>query len=102
MTGRSSQIGDNGPELLVGSLAEALELAGAERPITAGQTLVNFVRGFELERLVKPTLTLDDFDRRLTPLLAALCGWQGETPDWVEGSQFACSPTMALRSLAWL
>jgi DNA-binding transcriptional regulator YbjK len=66
-------VASNWESRAVGSLAEALERAGAERPITAGQTLVNFVRGFELERLVKPTLSLDDFDRRLTPLLAALC-----------------------------
>lgn len=58
---------------VVGSLAAALERAGARRPTEAGQTLVNFVRGFERERLVKPALTLDDFDRRLTPLLVALC-----------------------------
>jgi len=34
---------------------------------------VNFVRGFELERLIKPQLTTQEFDRRLTPLLESLC-----------------------------
>jgi hypothetical protein len=39
---------------------------------------VNFVRGFELERLVKPKLDIADFERRLTPLLLALCSEEAE------------------------
>lgn len=57
----------------VGALAAVLERAGARRPTEAGRTLVNFVRGFELERLVNPSLDVADFDERLAPLLSALC-----------------------------
>lgn len=58
---------------LAGALAAILERAGARRPTEAARTLMNFVRGFELERLVKPKLGPGDFQRRLTPLLGALC-----------------------------
>ncbi len=58
---------------VVGSVAAALERAGSPRPTEAARTLINFVRGFELERLVKPKLGLVEFERRLSPLLRALC-----------------------------
>lgn len=58
---------------VVGSLAATLERAGARRPSEAARTLANFVRGFELERLIKPKLGVADFERRLYPLLRALC-----------------------------
>ena len=61
----------------VGALAAVLERAGARRPTESARTLVNFVRGFELERLVKPKLGIADFERRLTPLLRALCAPDG-------------------------
>jgi len=57
----------------VGALAALLERAGSPRPTESARTLVNFVRGFELERLVKPKLGIAEFERRLTPLLRALC-----------------------------
>lgn len=56
-----------------GAVSAVLERAGARRPIESARTLVNFIRGFELERLVKPQLSVKDFERRLTPLLQALC-----------------------------
>lgn len=58
---------------LAGALAAVLERAGARRPTQAARVLMNFVRGFELERLVKPKIGIGDFRRRLTPLLQALC-----------------------------
>lgn len=63
---------------VVGALAAVLERAGTRRPTESARTLVNFVRGFELERLVKPKLGIADFERRLTPLLRAICS---EEPD---------------------
>jgi hypothetical protein len=58
---------------LVGAMAAVLELGGAGRPTQAARTVVNFIRGFELERLVNPSLTKTEFRRRLTPLLETLC-----------------------------
>ena len=54
-------------------IAIALKQAGALQPRHSALTLINFTRGFELERLYKPSLSVDDFYRRLDPLLAALC-----------------------------
>jgi TetR/AcrR family transcriptional regulator, regulator of biofilm formation and stress response len=56
----------------VAHLAEPLEAAGAPRPIEAARTLLNLVRGFELERLLDARLTRDDFARRLDLVLDAL------------------------------
>ena len=53
-------------------IATALEQAGVPQPNELALTLINFTRGFELERLYKPSLSVDDFYRRLDPLLAAL------------------------------
>lgn len=58
---------------LAGALGAVMETAGAARPTQSARTLVNFVRGFELERLIKPQLTTTEFERRLTPLLESLC-----------------------------
>ncbi|MDG2049844.1 MAG: TetR family transcriptional regulator [Myxococcota bacterium] len=58
---------------LVGTLAAALRKTGASRPTEFAHTLVNFVRGFEMERLVQPELGIDELRGRLTPLLGALC-----------------------------
>ena len=67
------QIVVNWENQMAGGLAAVLERAGAGRPIEAARTLINFVRGFELERLVKPKLSTREFQRRLTPMLGALC-----------------------------
>ena len=53
-------------------MATALEQAGVPQPNELALTLINFTRGFELERLYKPSLSVDDFYRRLDLLLAAL------------------------------
>lgn len=58
---------------LTGALAAVLETAGARLPHQTAKTLVNFVRGFELERLIKPQLTTREFERRLIPLLESFC-----------------------------
>lgn len=72
---------------LAGGLAAVLERAGAERPMAAARTLINFVRGFELERLVKPKLSTREFQRRLTPLLGALCRQGGQQEHDPDGEQ---------------
>lgn len=56
-----------------GAIAAVMEQAGARRPTEAARTLINFIRGFELERLVNTNLSVKEFERRLTPLLLALC-----------------------------
>ena len=56
-----------------GAIAAVMEKAGARRPTEAARTLINFIRGFELERLVNTNLSVKEFERRLTPLLRALC-----------------------------
>lgn len=58
---------------VVSGLAAMLEAAGTTRPVDAARTLVNLVRGYELERLLNPQLDLDDFQRRLGPVLDGLC-----------------------------
>jgi TetR/AcrR family transcriptional regulator, regulator of biofilm formation and stress response len=56
----------------VAHLADALESAGCSRPMETARTLINLVRGFELERLINDRLTVADFSRRLELVLAAL------------------------------
>jgi TetR/AcrR family transcriptional regulator, regulator of biofilm formation and stress response len=56
----------------VAHLADALEAGEVQRPIEVSRTLLNLVRGFELERLLNPTLTVDDFRRRVELLLRSL------------------------------
>ena len=68
-----SQVVNNWEDRLASALAAILERAGAHQATDAARSLMNFVRGFELERLVRPTLGPGDFQRRLTPLLRALC-----------------------------
>lgn len=56
----------------VANLAEPLEAAGTARPVEAARTLLNLVRGFELERLLDDRLDGTDFARRLEVVLGAL------------------------------
>ena len=58
---------------VAGAISFVLERAGAPRPTESARTLINFTRGFELERLLKPKLSAKEFDRRITPLLIAMC-----------------------------
>ncbi len=55
-------------------LAARLERLGAARPIDASRTLIDLLRGFELERFTRPEADLEDLERRLLPVLAALTG----------------------------
>ena len=57
---------------MVAALAAVLREAGIHQPTAWAHTLVNFLRGFEIERLVKPGLGREQFVQRLTPLLEAL------------------------------
>lgn len=53
----------------VGHIAGDLEAAGWTTPVETARTIINLVRGFEIERLLDPKLNADDFQRRLQPLL---------------------------------
>jgi len=53
-------------------LAAPLELLGATRPMDAARTIIDLVRGFELERLTHPAVEIEDLRRRLAPVVLAL------------------------------
>ena len=59
---------------LVATLAAPFEAGGATRPMDAARTLVNVVRGFELECLLDDRLGAADLRRRLGPVLDGLLG----------------------------
>jgi AcrR family transcriptional regulator len=56
----------------VAFIADAFEEGGTPRPIEAARTVINLVRGFELERLLDDRLTASDFERRLELVLGPL------------------------------
>ena len=53
----------------VGHFAGDLEAAGWTRPVETARTVINLIRGYEIERLLNPQLGVDDFERRLEALL---------------------------------
>ena len=53
-------------------LAAALEALGAPRPFDAARTIIDVVRGFEIERLTHPEAQLEDLERRLRLVIHAL------------------------------
>jgi TetR/AcrR family transcriptional regulator, regulator of biofilm formation and stress response len=53
-------------------LARILERLGARRPLDAARTIVDLIRGFELERFTYPAAELEDLRRRLTTVVEAL------------------------------
>jgi AcrR family transcriptional regulator len=55
---------------LVGHMAADLEAAGWARSIATARTVVNLIRGYELERLLDPRLGVEEFQRRLDLVLA--------------------------------
>lgn len=57
---------------IVAGLASALEGSGSDRPVDGARALVNLVRGYELERLLNPQVSTEDFLRRVAPFLDAL------------------------------
>lgn len=54
----------------VGHFAGDLEAAGRTRPVETARTIINLVRGFEIEKLIDPRVDADDFRRRLEAVLA--------------------------------
>ena len=53
-------------------LAASLEALGAPRPIDAARTIIDVVRGFEIERLTHPEAEFEDLARRLRLVVHAL------------------------------
>jgi DNA-binding transcriptional regulator YbjK len=53
-------------------LAAALEDLGAPRPIDAARTIIDLVRGFELERLTHTGAQFENLERRLSLVIDAL------------------------------
>jgi AcrR family transcriptional regulator len=53
----------------VASIAGDLEAAGWPQPVEAARTLINLIRGYELERLLDPQADAADFGRRLDSVL---------------------------------
>lgn len=56
-------------------MAGDLEAAGWARPIEAARTVINLIRGYELERLLNPHLEDGELERRLDSVLSS------STPD---------------------
>ena len=56
-------------QMLVSSLAEALERLGAAQPFDGARTLIALVRGFELDGLTHAHADVDDMKRRLIPVV---------------------------------
>jgi DNA-binding transcriptional regulator YbjK len=55
-------------------LAAPLEHLGADRPVDAARTVIELMRGFELERLTRPNASTEDLRRRLEIVVCALTG----------------------------
>jgi DNA-binding transcriptional regulator YbjK len=53
-------------------LTAALEELGATRPVDAARTIIDVVRGFEIERLTHTGAQLEDLKRRLSLVIEAL------------------------------
>jgi len=53
----------------VASIAGDLEAAGWPQPVEAARTLMNLIRGYELERLLNPDSDAAEFRRRLDSVL---------------------------------
>ena len=54
----------------VASIAGDLEVAGWPHPVEGARTLMNLIRGYELERLLDPNADAVEFGRRLDSLLS--------------------------------
>jgi DNA-binding transcriptional regulator YbjK len=59
---------------LEAQLAGPLEDLGADRPMDAARTVIELMRGFELERLTRPSASIVDLRRRLELVICALTG----------------------------
>ncbi len=61
-------------------VAPELEELGFDRPIEAARCLAGVVRGFELEWLVRPDVSLEELRRRLEVTVDGLLGPRKQTP----------------------
>ena len=59
---------------LEAQLAGPLERLGADRPMDAARTVIELMRGFELERLTRPNTSTEDLRRRIEVVVCALTG----------------------------
>ena len=59
---------------LEAQLAGPLERLGADRPVDAARTVIELMRGFELERLTRPNTSTEDLRRRIEVVVCALTG----------------------------
>jgi DNA-binding transcriptional regulator YbjK len=59
---------------LEAQLAGPLERMGADRPVDAARTVIELMRGFEVEQLTRPNGSMEDLRRRLELVICALTG----------------------------
>jgi TetR/AcrR family transcriptional regulator, regulator of biofilm formation and stress response len=64
----------------VAYIAGDLEAAGTPRAVETARTVLNLVRGYELERLLDPRLETDELHRRLRLLLAPGARGRNDAP----------------------
>jgi DNA-binding transcriptional regulator YbjK len=64
---------------LEAQLAGPLERLGADRPVDAARTVIELMRGFELERLTRPNTSTEELRRRLEFVVCALTGTEPAT-----------------------
>jgi DNA-binding transcriptional regulator YbjK len=64
---------------LEAQLAGPLERLGADRPVDASRTVIELMRGFELERLTRPNTSTEELRRRLEFVVCALTGKEPAT-----------------------
>lgn len=76
-------------------LAPSLENLGAKRPVDAARTIINLVRGFELEGLTRPHVDTEDLKRRLLPVVRALTGARSAPAPRRGAVQLASKPVSA-------
>lgn len=65
-------------------LTAALEELGAARPVDAARTIIDVVRGFEIERLTHTGAQLEDLKRRLSLVIEALISERSASDTAVE------------------
>jgi DNA-binding transcriptional regulator YbjK len=58
-------------EWIVGNLARTLESLGAPQPFDGARTLLDLMRGYELDRLTRHSLDSDGLHRRLETVISA-------------------------------
>ncbi len=61
---------------MISAIAESMKSLDAPRPLDAARTLLNLMRGYELDRLTRHELDSKDFKKRLKVVVSALVGSQ--------------------------